>query len=261
MCTANGLGYPALTTLLNIANGTRGSIIAVLHPHESKPTSNGVVVVDFPSYTGPSLIGDGWPSTWVPVSSVTRTCDNQCCERTGIPLVPDRNHVTLFKCQGITCGQGRDKECLLLYCDDLKHAENLWPRSLYVAITRTVDAADLALTHTRDLRMDVLHQINNAPYHARAQTLSKENILLTEQLEHDFRDHISNKGWLNFLSHVDKLAQDGIIDANCPSVDPNTCAMQGCAFCQEACESNQGTRATSLQNMHEVDNLENMEKK
>lgn len=236
MCTANGLGYPALTTLLSIANGTRGKVIAVLHPHLSKSASSVVVVVDFPSYNGRPLIGNGWPNTWVPVTSVTRTCENQCCERTGIPLVPG-NHVTLFKCQGLTCGSGQEKERLLLYCDDLKHAEKLWPRALYVAITRTIDAADLAITNTRDLRMDVFHAINNATYHARTKKMSQENKVATEQLENEFREHISNKGWLRFLSHVDKIAQDGIIDAACISNNRHACAMQGCSFCQEACNS------------------------
>ena len=46
--------------------------------------------------------------------------------------------------------------------------------------------------------------------------MSEENILLTEQLELDFREHINNKGLIKFLSHVNKLAQDAIIDAKCP---------------------------------------------
>ena len=120
-----------------------------------------------------------------------------------------------------------------MYCDDLKNAEALWPRSLYVAITRTVDASDLAFTNTRDLRMDVLHSINNAAYHSRAKSLARDNEVLSKKTEEELEGIVSNDGWLMFLSRVDKAANDGIIDAICTSTDPYKCAMQGCCFCQQ----------------------------
>jgi len=228
-CTANGLGYSQLTSVLNIANGTPGTIIANLHCPVQQNLL--VCIVDFPSYKGPSLIGKNWPSTWVPVAQVTKICEHGCCERTGFPLTPG-NHVTLFKCQGITCGKGRQKEKMLLHCEDLHEGEKRWPRSFYVALTRTVNASDLAFINIVGLKKDLWESINNARYHKSAKEQRTQDTQLSQKTLQRMKKYTTDAGWVEFLLLVDELANDGIHDGRCNANDKAQCARMGCAACK-----------------------------
>lgn len=234
VCTANGLGYPQLTTTLNIANGTRGKVVANMYAPNTNTLT--VTIVDFPSYTGSSLIGPGWPHSWVPVAPVTRVCDKGCCERTGFPLAPG-SHVTLFKCQGLTCGHGKTNERLLLYCEDLVRAEKMWPRSFYVALTRTIDASDLAFVHTTGLKYELWETINRASYHQIRKEENKSNELTSKETCAEVAEHTTHTGWVKLLTTIDTLANDGLTDATCASNDRILCASQNCAACKLATES------------------------
>ena len=136
VCTANRLVYPELTSVLNIANGTRGIVIANLcTPHTQVLT---VVMIDFPSYTGPSLIGPGWPLTWIPVAPVTRLCETGYCERTGFPSHGGAYYVI----QKPTPHMWRWTNgcyCIAI-CEDLLAGEKRCPRAFYVALKRTIHA-------------------------------------------------------------------------------------------------------------------------
>lgn len=231
VCTTNGLGYPELTSILGIANGTRGVIVAVLHTHQSLPDQAMVAIVDFQNYRGPPLMGNGWPHTWIPVASITKRCDQGCCERTGIPLTPS-THVTLFKCQGLTCGKGRQYEKMLLYCDHIQKAESKWPRSFYVALTRTIDASDLALTNMGTLRKDLCQTINRAKYHELRKSQHQHNVNMSNEIEERHKIYTSDEGWLAFLTQIDLIANDGIYDAICNSSDRDSCANSGCVYCK-----------------------------
>ena len=231
MCTANGLGFSSLTKKLQIANGTRGKIIAVLHaPDSVAPT---VTIVDFPSYRGNSVIGEHWPSTWIPVAEVTRTCEKGCCTRTGMPLAPDA-HVTLFKCQGLTCGKDRENECFIFHVDSILEGEKMWNRSTYVGLTRTTDAAHLALHGVTGLKKELWEYINNAPYHDQTKQLLHENGVAARETWKAVESYCTDQGWVDFLKMVDEYAQDNIFDSTCKSTNTDTmncCAAHGCAAC------------------------------
>mmetsp|Transcript_39022 Transcript_39022/g.89659 ORF Transcript_39022/g.89659 Transcript_39022/m.89659 type:complete len:324 (-) Transcript_39022:1-972(-) len=221
-------------TTLNIANGTRGKVVANMYAPNTNTLT--VTIVDFPSYTGSSLIGPGWPHSWVPVAPVTRVCDKGCCERTGFPLAPG-SHVTLFKCQGLTCGHGKTNERLLLYCEDLVRAEKMWPRSFYVALTRTIDASDLAFVHTTGLKYELWETINRASYHQIRKEENKSNELASKETCAEVAQHTTHTGWVKLLTTIDTLANDGLTDATCASNDRILCASQNCAACKLATES------------------------
>jgi len=206
-----------------------GTIIANLHCPVQQNLL--VCIVDFPSYKGPSLIGKNWPSTWVPVAQVTKICEHGCCERTGFPLTPG-NHVTLFKCQGITCGKGRQKEKMLLHCEDLHEGEKRWPRSFYVALTRTVNASDLAFINIVGLKKDLWESINNARYHKSAKEQRTQDTQLSQKTLQRMKKYTTDAGWVEFLLLVDELANDGIHDGRCNANDKAQCARMGCAACK-----------------------------
>jgi hypothetical protein len=84
VCTVNDYGHSNLTTLMGIANGSRGTVVCSLYaPGTGHPDLPTVVIVDFPEYRGEPICPN-WPPTWVAVAPVQRLCENKCCKRTGI---------------------------------------------------------------------------------------------------------------------------------------------------------------------------------
>ncbi len=164
---------------------------------------------------------------------MTQTCGKGCCQRTGIPLAPGA-HVTLFKCQGLTCGEGQELECLMLHVHDLLTGEKLWAKAIYVGLTRTINALDLALMGITGLKQELWDHINSASYHAQAQTQAVENEKASHATLEEMKEHVTDEGWVAFLHLVDAIANDGIRDATCLSVDKRTCASNGCAACKVA---------------------------
>lgn len=147
-----------------------------------------------------------------------------------MPLAPG-DHVTLFKCQGLTCGNDRDRERLLLYCENLLEGEKRWPRSFYVALTRTINASDLALINTTGLKSELWVHINNASYHAQRREQTTANEQESNKTVTAMAKHLSDARWVQFLASVDACANDGVHDAVCHSLDKTTCAHAGCAAC------------------------------
>ena len=74
-------------TSYGLNNGAIGRVVSILYERgKSPPDFPQCVVVDFPSYSGPSWLKDH--PTWIPIPPRTSRCDRNCCSRVGLPLIP-----------------------------------------------------------------------------------------------------------------------------------------------------------------------------
>jgi len=115
--------------------------------------------------------------------------------------------------------------------------KKMWPRSFYVALTRTIDASDLAFVHTTGLKYELWETINRASYHQIRKEENKSNELASKETCAEVAQHTTHTGWVKLLTTIDTLANDGLTDATCASNDRILCASQNCAACKLATES------------------------
>mmetsp|Transcript_28942 Transcript_28942/g.66407 ORF Transcript_28942/g.66407 Transcript_28942/m.66407 type:complete len:145 (+) Transcript_28942:280-714(+) len=120
----------------------------------------------------------------------------------------------------------------LVHCEDLHEGEKRWPRSFYVALTRTVNASDLAFINIVGLKKDLWESINNARYHKSAKEQRTQDTQLSQKTLQRMKKYTTDAGWVEFLLLVDELANDGIHDGRCNANDKAQCARMGCAACK-----------------------------
>jgi len=104
-----------------------------------------VVMVEFPSYTGPPVsqgLADAGRSTWVPITVVDLRCDCGACFRRGIPLVCAKAD-SVHSLQGFTIGDSKPIKRIVIHWS--QKAEALWAGAFYVAASRAMGAHNVAL--------------------------------------------------------------------------------------------------------------------
>jgi len=112
--------------------------------HNSDPTRIPILMVEFPSYTGPPVtpgMASNGQSRWIPIAAVTMRCENKCCERTGLPIAIAK--ADSFHCmQGLTVGNDQPIHRLLSCWTT--HGERLFPGIKYVGDSRVRELDNLA---------------------------------------------------------------------------------------------------------------------
>lgn len=232
--TANGGGHPDLTRPLGIANGSRGTVVATLYaPGVGPPELPQAVVVDLPSCKGPPL-ALGWPATWAVITPVEKRCEAHCCSRKGLALQPGAN-VTVFKCQGITCGECEQCQRVHVTFHDKNDPQQMSMfRAFFVAITRVRRARDL--TFETGVTLDFLQRINYAKWRPAFDVEQARVRAMHDSTLARVHEHVTDEGWVTLLRLLDTCAGDGVHDAECgtPAAERAACAADrrcGAAGC------------------------------
>lgn len=130
-------------TGLGLNNGAMGTVVAIVYSEGSRPPQfPEIIVVDFPRYKGPVWLHSH--PTWVPVPVNEGRCDDNCCSRSGFPLIPGYA-ITIAKSQGMTIGKGQTcTKAVIKLSDDVK-MEALNLGMTYTAFSRCSEDVDWCL--------------------------------------------------------------------------------------------------------------------
>jgi hypothetical protein len=152
---ARGMMVKLLTNLLpeeGLYNNARGTIVDVIYPegggyNPDDKTQLPILIVDFPSYSGPAWLPGALPAdiarqTWVPISAVSLRCDSSCCSRRGLPVVCSKAD-SIHSLQGLTIGDEHAIKRLLITWDPKD--EGLWPGIFYVGASRAEAEHNVAI--------------------------------------------------------------------------------------------------------------------
>ena len=164
-------------------NNSRGVVMDIVYPGDGSypgyssddfSSRSPVVWVLFRDYRGPSFFPLTQPdrAQWYPVGVCERRCADDCCSRTGLPLLVAKTD-TGHSLQGLTAGQREAIERVLL-AGWTKRAEQQFPGSLYVALSRVKAAEDVALESP--ISADDLQIDRNKSSSWRAQSAEMERI-------------------------------------------------------------------------------------
>lgn len=233
--TANGGGRTDLTRPLCVANGSRGCVVATLFaPGVRPPALPCAVVLDLPGRANAPPLAAGWPPTWMVIAPESKNCTKNCCTRTGLALQPSEN-VTVYKCQGITCGEHDQCQRVHVTFSDSNDPEKMrMSRAFFVAITRVRRARDL--TFEQAVTMEFLQRINEASWRPAFDIETARVREMHETTLMRVREHTTDEGWIALLRRLDVAANDGVHDAECstPEEERARCRDEGCACCRLA---------------------------
>ena len=147
-------------TRFGLNNGSSAKIIAILYKKGSKPPSMpSAVICDFFTYKGPAWY-ENKPS-WVPIVPNTGRCENNCCSRTGIPLMPGYS-VPIAKSQGMNVGANKPATHMRIKLQSKKIMETLSLGTAYTAFSRVESESRWCLLEK--IPQDRLMCINSHPH-------------------------------------------------------------------------------------------------
>ena len=209
-------------TAHGLNNGAMGKVVSIMYnPGERPPAFPRYVIVDFPNYKGPPWY-EAKP-TWIPITPEPGNCENFCCIRTGLPLMPGYV-VTITKAQGCTIAEGQQVTHMRLKLQNKTNFEILCPGTTYTGISRVDKDSSWALVDKIDkTRLDVING------HSAIQKRRDEDLRLKEL--HNItveKFNITKAEFLDLIREVDAFCDDSINDAICNRVNCNciACSLQ-----------------------------------
>ena len=203
-----------LTQGLN--NGAVGTVRTIYYAAGERPPSlPQYFVVEFPDYHGPVSI-PGYPK-FVPLSPDVGYCEDYCCMRRGIPLIP-AYAISICKSQGMNIGEGRTIEkCKIHLSDDIR-METLNLGLTYTALSRVSEFTDIALANAIPFSRLECINVNKgmAGRKKEMERLEKLQVATLRNITCTVSDYI------DLLRKIDEVCDDNIRDGICDN-DPNKC--------------------------------------
>ena len=213
-------------TSLGLNNGAIGKVIAILYAKNTGPPHHPIaVVVEFPGYKGPAWITEH--PKWVPIVPNDGRCEENCCVRTGLPLMPGYA-ITIAKSQGMTIGQGKPATHAKIKLQSKKVMEQLSLGITYTALSRVEKEDNWALME--HIPADRLLYINEHPHmvgrRVEEERLSKLSDITLSKYERYATDV---DAYIRLLQELDEICNDFITDSVCSNSATENCL---CILCK-----------------------------
>ena len=193
-------------TPLGLNNGAIGTVIAILYAKgKAPPAFPEAVVVDFPRYKGPSWIQEH--PTWVPIPVNESRCDNNCCSRMGLPLMPGYC-IPISKSQGMTIGPNEPCTHIRIKLNKEIFMEKLNLGITYTALSRASKLENVALIEK--VPYDRLQYINNHPWMPQRREEEKRLKVLSEETLQTYGHYSDLNTYRELLCQFDRFVNDGI---------------------------------------------------
>ena len=193
-------------TPLGLNNGAIGKVIAILYAEgKAPPAFPEAVVVDFPRYKGPSWILEH--PTWVPIPVNESRCDNNCCSRMGLPLMPGYC-IPISKSQGMTIGPNEPCTHIRIKLNKEIFMEKLNLGITYTALSRASKLENVALVEK--VPFDRLQYINNHPWMPQRREEEKRLKVLSEETLQTYGHYSDLNIYRELLCQFDRFVNDGL---------------------------------------------------
>ena len=188
-------------------NGAVGTVISIVYNRDkSPPEFPEFIVVDFEKHDGPAWV-DSHP-TWIPISSMEVRCEDNCCSRTGFPLIPAYG-ITIAKSQGMTIGENQLITHAVIKLNAKIDMEKLNLGTAYTAFSRVSEETDFCLA--QKVPYERLEYINRHPQMIKRLNEEKRLLALAEDTYR--RYSCSENEYVNLLGEIDDFCNDGIRDS------------------------------------------------
>ncbi|XP_066927171.1 uncharacterized protein [Clytia hemisphaerica] len=193
-------------TPFGLNNGAIGKVIAILFGRgKAPPEFPEAVVVDFPRYKGPAWLPEH--PTWVPIPVNESRCENNCCSRTGLPLMPGYC-IPISKSQGMTIGPNEPCTHIRIKLNKEIFMEKLNLGITYTALSRASKLENVALVEK--VPFDRLNYINNHPWMPQRREEEKRLKILSEETLKTYGHYSDIINYRELLHQFDCFVNDGL---------------------------------------------------
>ena len=193
-------------TWAKLNNGAIGTVISIVYKEGiSPPDFPEYIVVDFKNYDGPPWI-QAHP-TWIPVTKMTVRDEDNCCWRTGFPLIPGYG-ISIHKSQGMSIG---DNELITHAVIKLSHNITMEAKSLglaYTALSRVCAEKNFALAEP--ISYERLSYVNTHPQMKNRRNEERRLIGLAQKTYEKYS--CSEEEYIDLIEQIDDHCDDGIRD-------------------------------------------------
>ena len=198
-------------TQFGLNNGAMGTVISILYEKDSAPPSMPTsVICEFPAYNGPAWIQTH--PTWIPIVPMTTRCEDNCCSRTGLPLMPGYS-IPIAKSQGMTVGRNKPATHMRIKLQNDKFMERLSLGTTYTAFSRVETESRWCLVEK--IPQERLFYINNHP-HMPARKVEEDRLSsLSNQTIAKYNQYLNVKDYVQLLKRFDEQCNDGITVSVC----------------------------------------------
>ena len=213
-------------TSFGLNNGSMGKVIAILYEKDKRPPSMPTaVVVHFYSYSGPAWNKEH--PKWVPIKAETGRCDQNCCSRTGLPLVAGYS-IPIAKAQGMTVGNNKPATHMRIKLQQEKFMEALSLGTSYTAFSRVESENRWCLIE--EIPMDRITYVNQHPHMPDRRAEESRLKKLSDETVSKYKHYADGtKSYVLLLQQLDAKCNDGLSCSTCVSKSPDC----PCILCQK----------------------------
>ena len=145
--------------------------------------------------------------TWIPIPIDEGRCENNCCYRSGLPLMPGYC-IPISKSQGMTVGPNEPCTHLKIKLNPENFMERLNLGITYTSLSRASKLQNIALVEK--IPFERLSYINNHPWMAKRRAEEERLKLLCERTLEKYGKYQQLENYKELLKEFDEFCDDEI---------------------------------------------------
>ena len=198
-------------TQFGLNNGAIGKVIAILYePNCGPPAMPIAVICEFQSYHGPAWMEEH--PKWVPIVPVVTRCNQNCCSRKGLPLMPGYA-IPIAKSQGMNVGNDKPATHMRLKLLSETFMERMSIGMTYTSFSRVENENRWCLVEK--IPQDRLMYINNHPQMKFRMEEEQRLKKLSQETIKKYSDLMEDQNYIRILQEFDAVCNDGIYTHQC----------------------------------------------
>ena len=211
-------------TPFGLNNGAMGRVVAILSTPDRPPSMPDAVICDVSDYRGPTWLSN--QPTWVPIVPITTRCENNCCSRTGLPIMSGYS-ILVAKSQGMTVGANKPATHMRIKLQSEIFMESLSLGTTYTAFSRVESESRWCLVEK--IPQDRINYMNQHPRMTGRREEEKRLQMLSEKTVSENSHYLDENAYIEILQELDEHCNDGIRSSICSNPNDNCI----CILCKQ----------------------------